>query len=379
MDPPLYMLRWARLLFAREFPVHQVWELWDAVFAETPDDFELADHVAVAMLELAGPELRQQVRLGRGGEGWGGGGRGWGQLGGCAGWFPHTHPPTHPALTTKRTAEDALSVLVDYKQLRSARPLIDLARRRLAGQALYHVRALAPFSSARAEAEAEAEGEAEAAVGGGAGPRSAERTGGRAGAKTAAATSAAAAAAAAAVAAKGDAVRQTPAALAPLRDGGALGAWPMAAAPAGGPSSPPTTAAPPPRYQPAAAATAATTAVAPIGRPPRPSDHSPREGQGTMESQALPPPRAPEQHRAQARSQARSLSSQGAGGAAAAAAAAAGVAAGDGPAASPSAWLVLRRDTPSSSPPPAPAPAVPAAAAPPTSAARLVSDGFLHL
>jgi len=50
LEPQFYLLRWMRLLFAREFPISQLCFVWDAVFATTPDDFDLCDYVAVAIL-----------------------------------------------------------------------------------------------------------------------------------------------------------------------------------------------------------------------------------------------------------------------------------------------------------------------------------------
>ena len=49
IEPQIYAIRWLRLLFGREFPVQQVYRLWDAMFA---DDTTLsaADFVCVAML-----------------------------------------------------------------------------------------------------------------------------------------------------------------------------------------------------------------------------------------------------------------------------------------------------------------------------------------
>ena len=53
VEPHLYMLRWMRLLFAREFPIHQLWLIWDAVFAISPEDFDFADYIAVAILSTS--------------------------------------------------------------------------------------------------------------------------------------------------------------------------------------------------------------------------------------------------------------------------------------------------------------------------------------
>lgn len=36
----------------------QVWRIWDAVFADTPDDFELVDYVAAALVHACTEDLR---------------------------------------------------------------------------------------------------------------------------------------------------------------------------------------------------------------------------------------------------------------------------------------------------------------------------------
>ena len=59
VEAHMYMLPWLRLLFSREYPPEEVWLVWDAVFAETPADFELADFIAVSLLwHLRAPILR---------------------------------------------------------------------------------------------------------------------------------------------------------------------------------------------------------------------------------------------------------------------------------------------------------------------------------
>lgn len=50
VEAHMYMLPWLRLLFSREYTPEGVWLVWDALFAETPADFELVDFVAVSVL-----------------------------------------------------------------------------------------------------------------------------------------------------------------------------------------------------------------------------------------------------------------------------------------------------------------------------------------
>ena len=63
IDPSMYLLRWLRLLFCREFQIDGVFSLffvfshnssvfyiWDAIFADTPEDFDLCDFLAVSIL-----------------------------------------------------------------------------------------------------------------------------------------------------------------------------------------------------------------------------------------------------------------------------------------------------------------------------------------
>jgi len=47
---PCYCSRWLRLLFTREFGIHDALRLWDGLYAYTDDIFELAQWVCVAML-----------------------------------------------------------------------------------------------------------------------------------------------------------------------------------------------------------------------------------------------------------------------------------------------------------------------------------------
>lgn len=47
--PQIFLIRWIRLLFGREFPFESLLPFWDVLFAEDPD-LELIDYVCVAML-----------------------------------------------------------------------------------------------------------------------------------------------------------------------------------------------------------------------------------------------------------------------------------------------------------------------------------------
>ena len=47
--PQIFVIRWVRLLFGREFPFDEVLALWDALFAEDPG-LDLVDFISVAML-----------------------------------------------------------------------------------------------------------------------------------------------------------------------------------------------------------------------------------------------------------------------------------------------------------------------------------------
>uniref|UniRef100_A0A0R3RJV4 Rab-GAP TBC domain-containing protein n=1 Tax=Elaeophora elaphi TaxID=1147741 RepID=A0A0R3RJV4_9BILA len=48
--PQIYGIRWLRLLFGREFPIHDLLFVWDAIFAFRPP-LSLVDYIFVAMLE----------------------------------------------------------------------------------------------------------------------------------------------------------------------------------------------------------------------------------------------------------------------------------------------------------------------------------------
>ncbi len=47
--PQIFLIRWIRLLFGREFPFEDVLALWDVLFAEDPG-LDLIDFISVAML-----------------------------------------------------------------------------------------------------------------------------------------------------------------------------------------------------------------------------------------------------------------------------------------------------------------------------------------
>ena len=47
--PQIFLIRWIRLVFGREFPFEDVLSLWDVLFAEDPE-LELVDMISVAML-----------------------------------------------------------------------------------------------------------------------------------------------------------------------------------------------------------------------------------------------------------------------------------------------------------------------------------------
>ena len=62
LEPHMYLLRWLRLLFAREFCIDKLFLLWDAIFALTPDDFEFCDYIALAMLWNSRENILKAVR-----------------------------------------------------------------------------------------------------------------------------------------------------------------------------------------------------------------------------------------------------------------------------------------------------------------------------
>lgn len=47
--PQIFLMRWVRLLFGREFPFQDVLEIWDLLFSSGPD-LELVDFVCISMI-----------------------------------------------------------------------------------------------------------------------------------------------------------------------------------------------------------------------------------------------------------------------------------------------------------------------------------------
>ena len=60
IEPPMYLLRWVRLLMAREFEMYHVWQIWDAIFGLTPDTFSLMDYFCVAAVRHFRDEIMAQ-------------------------------------------------------------------------------------------------------------------------------------------------------------------------------------------------------------------------------------------------------------------------------------------------------------------------------
>ncbi|KDO19297.1 hypothetical protein SPRG_15236 [Saprolegnia parasitica CBS 223.65] len=58
--PEVFLLKWVRLLFAREFQMYQVWALWDAILSVSSDDLSFVQYLCVAMLHEARDELLAQ-------------------------------------------------------------------------------------------------------------------------------------------------------------------------------------------------------------------------------------------------------------------------------------------------------------------------------
>ncbi|XP_068207328.1 TBC1 domain family member 5 isoform X2 [Palaemon carinicauda] len=52
IPPQIYGIRWVRLLFGREFPLHDLLNVWDAIFADCQATFPLVDFLTVAMLSF---------------------------------------------------------------------------------------------------------------------------------------------------------------------------------------------------------------------------------------------------------------------------------------------------------------------------------------
>ncbi|KAL4171684.1 hypothetical protein KRP22_009774 [Phytophthora ramorum] len=50
VEPQIFLLRWVRVLMAREFETPQVWQIWDAIFSLTPSDFSFINLLCVAVV-----------------------------------------------------------------------------------------------------------------------------------------------------------------------------------------------------------------------------------------------------------------------------------------------------------------------------------------
>lgn len=50
VEPQMFLLRWVRVLMAREFELPQVWQIWDAIFSLTPSDFSFINVLCVAVV-----------------------------------------------------------------------------------------------------------------------------------------------------------------------------------------------------------------------------------------------------------------------------------------------------------------------------------------
>ncbi|OWZ10455.1 hypothetical protein PHMEG_00016691 [Phytophthora megakarya] len=57
VEPQIFLLRWVRVLMAREFEMPQVWHIWDAIFSLTPSDFSFINLLCVAVVR----EFREEI------------------------------------------------------------------------------------------------------------------------------------------------------------------------------------------------------------------------------------------------------------------------------------------------------------------------------
>ncbi|KAG6974256.1 hypothetical protein JG688_00003140 [Phytophthora aleatoria] len=57
VEPQIFLLRWVRVLMAREFETPQVWQIWDAIFSLTPSDFSFINLLCVAVVR----EFRDEI------------------------------------------------------------------------------------------------------------------------------------------------------------------------------------------------------------------------------------------------------------------------------------------------------------------------------
>jgi hypothetical protein len=61
LEPQIFLLRWLRLLFGREFPLDETLIMWDALFAYQPrQSLELVDFMAIALITDIRDELLAQ-------------------------------------------------------------------------------------------------------------------------------------------------------------------------------------------------------------------------------------------------------------------------------------------------------------------------------
>ncbi|GMF17611.1 unnamed protein product [Phytophthora lilii] len=57
VEPQIFLLRWVRVLMAREFETPQAWQIWDAIFSLTPSDFSFINLLCVAAVR----EFREEI------------------------------------------------------------------------------------------------------------------------------------------------------------------------------------------------------------------------------------------------------------------------------------------------------------------------------
>eukprot|EP00644_Phytophthora_capsici_P003940 jgi/Phyca11/533605/estExt2_fgenesh1_pg.C_PHYCAscaffold_150095 len=57
VEPQIFLLRWVRVLMAREFETPLVWQIWDAIFSLTPSDFSFINLLCVAIVR----EFREEI------------------------------------------------------------------------------------------------------------------------------------------------------------------------------------------------------------------------------------------------------------------------------------------------------------------------------
>ncbi len=59
VTPVLFLVRWIRLLLAREFPLEGVFFLWDRLFIRTKQNFPILDYCCAAILLLKKESILQ--------------------------------------------------------------------------------------------------------------------------------------------------------------------------------------------------------------------------------------------------------------------------------------------------------------------------------